>query len=131
MSRHYLLRDAYDDMVLDGVKPERDTFHSLIAGSMRGACLQDAFFFRDEMKTMGLVPDVISFLSYILASICPFILSTLLNCIVSTKDIVLIVALAFLPSPFLQKLHNIFFLLSHCESCFKLSKSYHMEEHNS
>ncbi|XP_052190196.1 pentatricopeptide repeat-containing protein At4g35850, mitochondrial [Diospyros lotus] len=56
--RHYLLRDVYDDMMLDGVKPERDTFHSLIAGSMKGARLQDAFFFRDEMKSMGLVPDV-------------------------------------------------------------------------
>ncbi|KAI5651175.1 hypothetical protein M9H77_37180 [Catharanthus roseus] len=65
--RHYLLRDAYDDMVLDGVKPERDTFHSLIAGSMRGACLQDAFFFRDEMKTMGLVPDV-SLYNYLIST---------------------------------------------------------------
>lgn len=60
MNRPYLLRDVYEDMMLDGVKPERDIFHSLIAGTMRGARLQDAFFFRDEMKTMGLVPDVIS-----------------------------------------------------------------------
>ncbi|KAL0424249.1 UNVERIFIED_CONTAM: Pentatricopeptide repeat-containing protein, mitochondrial [Sesamum radiatum] len=56
--RHYLLRDVYDDMMLDGVKPERDTFHSLIVGTMKGARMQDAFFFRDEMKSMGLVPDV-------------------------------------------------------------------------
>ncbi|KAJ8572124.1 hypothetical protein K7X08_008635 [Anisodus acutangulus] len=56
--RYYLLRDVYDDMMLDGVKPERDTFHSLLIGTMKGARLQDAFFFRDEMKTMGLVPDV-------------------------------------------------------------------------
>lgn len=56
--RHYLLRDVYDDMMLDGVKPVRDSFHSLIIGSMRGALLQDAFFFHDEMKTMGLLPDV-------------------------------------------------------------------------
>ncbi|XP_060168701.1 pentatricopeptide repeat-containing protein At4g35850, mitochondrial-like [Lycium barbarum] len=56
--RHYLLRDVYDDMMLDGVKPERDTFHSLLIGTMKGARLQDAFFFRDEMKAMGLVPDV-------------------------------------------------------------------------
>ncbi|KAK2969754.1 hypothetical protein RJ640_028034, partial [Escallonia rubra] len=56
--RHYLLRDVYDDMVLDGVKPERDTFHSLIIGTMKGARMQDALFFRDEMKAMGLVPDV-------------------------------------------------------------------------
>ncbi|KAK1271504.1 Pentatricopeptide repeat-containing protein [Acorus gramineus] len=55
---HYLLRDAYDDMVLDGVQPTRDTFHSLIVGAMKGSRIQDAFFFRDEMKTMGLVPDV-------------------------------------------------------------------------
>ncbi|KAK1295165.1 Pentatricopeptide repeat-containing protein [Acorus calamus] len=56
--RHYLLRDAYDDMVLDGVQPTRDTFHSLIVGAMKGSRMQDAFFFRDEMKTLGLVPDV-------------------------------------------------------------------------
>lgn len=56
--RHFLLRDVYDDMMLDGVKPARDTFHSLIVGTMKGARLQDAFFFRDEMKAMGLVPDV-------------------------------------------------------------------------
>ncbi|GAB4848053.1 hypothetical protein Ancab_002714 [Ancistrocladus abbreviatus] len=56
--RHYLLRDVYDDMMLDGVQPTRDVFHSLIVGTMKGARLQDAFFFRDEMKAMGLLPDV-------------------------------------------------------------------------
>ncbi|GLU02142.1 hypothetical protein SLE2022_194080 [Rubroshorea leprosula] len=56
--RHYLLRDVYDDMMLDGVQPTRDTFHALLAGTMKGARLQDAFFFRDEMKAMGLLPDV-------------------------------------------------------------------------
>ncbi|KAK4477354.1 hypothetical protein RD792_016575 [Penstemon davidsonii] len=56
--RNYLLRDVYDDMMLDGVKPERDTFHSLIVGTMKGGRMQDAFFFREEMKSMGLVPDV-------------------------------------------------------------------------
>uniref|UniRef100_A0A2P2JZ71 Pentatricopeptide repeat-containing protein n=1 Tax=Rhizophora mucronata TaxID=61149 RepID=A0A2P2JZ71_RHIMU len=56
--RPYLLRDVYDDMMLDGVQPTRDTFSSLIVGTMKGARLQDAFFFRDEMKAMGLVPDV-------------------------------------------------------------------------
>lgn len=56
--RPYLLRDVYDDMLLDGVKPERDTFHSLIVGTMKGSRLQDAFFFRDEMKSLGLAPDV-------------------------------------------------------------------------
>ncbi|KAI4348229.1 hypothetical protein L6164_008977 [Bauhinia variegata] len=56
--RHFLLRDVYDDMMLDGVKPSRDTFHSLIVGTMKGARLQDAFFFRDQMKLMGLLPDV-------------------------------------------------------------------------
>lgn len=56
--RHFLLRDVYDDMMLDGVQPSRDVFHSLIAGTMKGGRLQDAFFFRDEMKAMGLVPDV-------------------------------------------------------------------------
>ncbi|GER47453.1 pentatricopeptide repeat-containing protein [Striga asiatica] len=56
--RYYLLRDVYDDMMLDGVQPLRDTFHSLVVGTMKGSRMQDAFFFRDEMKTMGLVPDV-------------------------------------------------------------------------
>lgn len=53
-----MLRDVYDDMLLDGVQPTRDTFHSLIIGMMKGTRLQDAFYFRDEMKAMGLVPDV-------------------------------------------------------------------------
>lgn len=56
--RMFLLRDAYDDMMLDGVKPTRDTFHSLVVGTMKGARMQDAFFFVDQMKIMGLVPDV-------------------------------------------------------------------------
>ncbi|XVF14003.1 hypothetical protein REPUB_Repub09cG0019100 [Reevesia pubescens] len=56
--RHFLLRDVYDDMMLDGVQPTRDTFEALIMGTMRGARLQDAFFFRDEMKAVGLVPEV-------------------------------------------------------------------------
>ncbi|KAF5187153.1 Pentatricopeptide repeat-containing protein, partial [Thalictrum thalictroides] len=56
--RHFLLRDVYDDMQLDGVQPTRDTFHSFIAATMKGARLQDSFYFRDEMKAMGLVPDV-------------------------------------------------------------------------
>ncbi|XP_043714006.1 pentatricopeptide repeat-containing protein At4g35850, mitochondrial [Telopea speciosissima] len=56
--RHFLLRDVYDDMMLDGVQPTRDTFHSLIIGTMKGARLQDAFYFREEMKAMGLLPDV-------------------------------------------------------------------------
>lgn len=56
--RPYLLRDAYDDMMLDGVKPERETFHTLIVGTMKGSRLQDALYFRDQMKEMGLKPDV-------------------------------------------------------------------------
>ncbi|XP_054779429.1 pentatricopeptide repeat-containing protein At4g35850, mitochondrial-like [Prosopis cineraria] len=56
--RHFLLRDVYDDMMLDGVQPIRDTFHSFIVGTMKGSRLQDAFFFRDQMKVMGLTPDV-------------------------------------------------------------------------
>ncbi|CAI9090608.1 OLC1v1025419C2 [Oldenlandia corymbosa var. corymbosa] len=59
--RHYLLRDVYDDMMLDGVKPQRETFHSLVIGSMKGSRIQDALYFRDEMKAMGLVPDVAVF----------------------------------------------------------------------
>lgn len=56
--RGYLLRDVYDDMMLDGVQPVRDTFHALVVGTMKTSRLQDAFYFRDEMKAMGLPPDV-------------------------------------------------------------------------
>ncbi|PHU11310.1 hypothetical protein BC332_18240 [Capsicum chinense] len=54
--RHYLLMDFYDDMMLDGVKPGRDTFHSLLISTMKGARLQDAFFFRDQ--SMIFIPDL-------------------------------------------------------------------------
>nr|XP_048326214.1 pentatricopeptide repeat-containing protein At4g35850, mitochondrial-like isoform X3 [Ziziphus jujuba var. spinosa] len=66
--RHFLLRDVYDDMMLDGVQPTRDTFHSLIVETMKSSCLQDAFYFSDQMKSMGLVPDVT--LYNILVSLC-------------------------------------------------------------
>ncbi|KAK8967532.1 Pentatricopeptide repeat-containing protein [Platanthera guangdongensis] len=56
--RANLLRDVYDDMMLDAVQPLRDTFHLLIVGAMKGNRLHDALFFRDEMKAMGLLPDV-------------------------------------------------------------------------
>lgn len=59
--RHFLLRDVYDDMMLDGVQPDQDTFKSLILGTMKGSSLQDAFYFADQMKTMGLAPDVCHF----------------------------------------------------------------------
>ncbi|XVF16306.1 hypothetical protein REPUB_Repub10bG0019900 [Reevesia pubescens] len=57
----FSVEGVYGDMMLDGVKPTRDTFEALIMGTMRGARLQDAFFFRDEMKAMGLVPEVALF----------------------------------------------------------------------
>ncbi|KAK7381051.1 hypothetical protein VNO78_33575 [Psophocarpus tetragonolobus] len=66
--RNFLLRDVYEDMMLDGVKPTRDTFHSLVVGSMKAVRMQDAFYFVDQMKTMGLVPDVT--LYNFLISIC-------------------------------------------------------------
>ncbi|KAL0686800.1 hypothetical protein Bca4012_086477 [Brassica carinata] len=56
--RHYLLRDVYDDMKLDGVQPTADIFHSFVVGVMKGARLSDAFFFREEMKSIGIAPDV-------------------------------------------------------------------------
>ncbi|KAI8010041.1 Pentatricopeptide repeat-containing protein [Camellia lanceoleosa] len=89
--RHYLLGDVYDDMMLDGVKPERDTFHSPIAGAMKGARLQDAFFFRDEMKAMGLVPDVMETLLEMLRrdNQTPdvFILMQVMRCYLHSGDI--------------------------------------------
>ncbi|CAH1424736.1 unnamed protein product [Lactuca virosa] len=57
--RIYFLRDVYVDMMLDGVKPEKDTFRTLTTGSMKGVRLQDCFFFRDQMKSMGLISDVV------------------------------------------------------------------------
>eukprot|EP00249_Psilotum_nudum_P019684 c27371_g1_i1 orf=624-2024(-) len=59
--RSYLLRDVYDDMLLDGVQPLAYTFSTLIAGCMKGSRLQDALFFFEELKTMGFVPDVLVF----------------------------------------------------------------------
>lgn len=63
-----MLRDVYDDMMLDGVQPTRDVFRSLIVGTMKGARLQDGFYFKDQMGAMGLLPDVCLFsvLAYIL-----------------------------------------------------------------
>lgn len=73
LGRHFLLRDVYDDMLLDGIQPVRDTFHSLIIGTMKGSRLQDAFFFRDEMKAMGLLPDV-CFLLFLFGIACMWII---------------------------------------------------------
>ncbi|KAF8413179.1 hypothetical protein HHK36_001155 [Tetracentron sinense] len=53
----FLPRDIYDDMLLNGIQPSRDIFHSLIVGTMKGAHLQDAFFFKDEMKAMGTMDE--------------------------------------------------------------------------
>ncbi|KOM56160.1 hypothetical protein LR48_Vigan10g205200 [Vigna angularis] len=76
--RTFLLRDVYEDMMLDGVKPSRDTFHSLVAGTMKAARMQDAFFFVDQMKTMGLLPDV---------TLYNFLISTCGKCKNSNKAI--------------------------------------------
>ncbi|TKY46484.1 Pentatricopeptide repeat-containing protein mitochondrial [Spatholobus suberectus] len=76
--RIFLLRDVYDDMMLDGVKPTRDTFHSLVVGTMKGARMQDAFFFVDQMKILGLVPDV---------TLYNFLISTCGKCKNSNKAI--------------------------------------------
>ena len=52
------MRDVYEDMQLDGVRPIRNTFHTLITGCMKGQRLMDAIYFFDEMKAMGFQPDV-------------------------------------------------------------------------
>lgn len=65
LGRHYLLRDVYDDMKLDGVQPIADIFHSFVVGVMKGARLNDALFFREEMKSMGIAPDVCPLISLI------------------------------------------------------------------
>jgi pentatricopeptide repeat protein len=56
--RPFLLRDVYDDMILDGIQPISDTFAPLFVGCMKGSRLQDAFYFYEEMKSMGYIPDV-------------------------------------------------------------------------
>ncbi|WVZ13699.1 hypothetical protein V8G54_011265 [Vigna mungo] len=76
--RNFLLRDVFEDMMLDGVKPSRDTFHSLVVGTMKGARMQDAFFFVEQMKTMGLLPDV---------NLYNFLISTCGKCKNSNKAI--------------------------------------------
>ncbi|CAJ1947502.1 unnamed protein product, partial [Sphenostylis stenocarpa] len=76
--RVFLLRDVYSDMMLDGVKPTRDTFHSLIVGTMKGARMQDAFFFVEQMKITGLLPDV---------TLYNFLISTCGKCKHSNKAI--------------------------------------------
>ncbi|KAI5078643.1 hypothetical protein GOP47_0006314 [Adiantum capillus-veneris] len=60
-NRPFLLRDVYDDMILDGIQPHSDTFVPLLVGCMKGSRLQDAFYFYDEMKCMGYVPDDLAF----------------------------------------------------------------------
>ena len=57
-----MLRDVYEDMLMDGISPSRDTFHMLIPGAMFSNRLQDAFFFFNEMKQRGMQPDVIQIL---------------------------------------------------------------------
>eukprot|EP00850_Spirogloea_muscicola_P008671 SM000047S16810 [mRNA] locus=s47:57425:61561:+ [translate_table: standard] len=55
--KSFLLRDVYEDLVMDGLAPSRDTFHVLIVGAMRGSRLDDAFYFADQMKAHGLGLD--------------------------------------------------------------------------
>jgi pentatricopeptide repeat protein len=45
-------------MILDGIQPISDTFAPLFVGCMKGSRLQDAFYFYEEMKSMGYIPDV-------------------------------------------------------------------------
>ena len=45
-------------MLLDGVQPSRFTFHFAAAACMRAGRLQDVFFFFNQMKQMGMQPDV-------------------------------------------------------------------------
>jgi pentatricopeptide repeat protein len=45
-------------MILDGIQPVSDTFTPLLVGCMKGGRMQDAFYFYEEMKCMGYIPDV-------------------------------------------------------------------------
>ena len=61
--RYFFMPYVYDDMFLDGVQPIRDTFHTLIVDAKKGYRLQDVVYFMDEIKYMGLMPNV-SYLLY-------------------------------------------------------------------
>ncbi|GBG61376.1 hypothetical protein CBR_g20407 [Chara braunii] len=65
--RAYLMRDVYEDMLMDGIRPNRDTYHLLIPACMKAHRLQDVMYFFSEMKSSGLIPDLVLF-----------------NCIIST-----------------------------------------------
>ncbi|CAI5457949.1 unnamed protein product [Closterium sp. Yama58-4] len=57
-NRAHLVRDVWGDMGMDGVAPDRTSFHLATAAAMKAGRLHDVLFFFNHMKTRGIVPDV-------------------------------------------------------------------------
>ncbi|CAI7919055.1 unnamed protein product, partial [Closterium sp. NIES-53] len=55
----HVLRDVWADMGMDGVAPDRTSFHIATAAAMKAGRLHDVLFFFNHMKTRGIVPDVV------------------------------------------------------------------------
>jgi pentatricopeptide repeat protein len=51
------MRDVFDDLVLDGITPDRSTFHTILGANMRARCLEDVLYYYDRMMMQGLIPD--------------------------------------------------------------------------
>ncbi|CAI7926812.1 unnamed protein product [Closterium sp. NIES-54] len=58
-NRAHVLRDVWADMGMDGVAPDRTSFHIATAAAMKAGRLHDVLFFFNHMKTRGIVPDVV------------------------------------------------------------------------
>ncbi|CAI5536791.1 unnamed protein product [Closterium sp. Naga37s-1] len=58
-NRAHVLRDVWAEMGMDGVAPDRTSFHIATAAAMKAGRLHDVLFFFNHMKTRGIVPDVV------------------------------------------------------------------------
>ena len=56
--RAYLLRDVFDEMSLNGVRPTRPVWLTALHIAMRARKLGDALHFWEEMRRHGVEPDV-------------------------------------------------------------------------
>lgn len=62
------MRDVFEEMSLDGVRPTRDMYHSGLFSTMKARKLGDALFFWEEMQRSGHQPDVKAFTAIICAA---------------------------------------------------------------
>jgi len=63
------VRTLADEMLLEGFKFNRDSYHSLILSAMRSRNLQDVFYYFDEMRTSGYPPDMLIYIFVINACV--------------------------------------------------------------